>query len=57
MILYLSLYVLGRSFSMVCIGKCVGSLRMCRGCFGYSNGGGVRGWALCSCDLLCTCYG
>ena len=26
-ILYLSLYVLGRSLSMMCIGKCVGSLR------------------------------
>ena len=43
MILYLSLYVPGRSFSMVCIGKCVGSLRMCGGGLGCSKGGGGRG--------------
>lgn len=29
MILCLSLYVQGRSFSMVCIWKCGGALRMC----------------------------
>ena len=39
-ILYLSLYVHGRSFIMLCIGKCVGSLSMYRGGFGYSNGSG-----------------
>ena len=33
---------------MVRIGKCVGSFRMCRGGFKYSNGG--------SCDLMCMLW-
>ena len=40
MILNLSLYVLGWSFSMLCVGKCVGSLKMYGGGLGCSNGGG-----------------
>ena len=41
-ILYLSVYVHGRSFLMVFIGKCVGSLSMYGGgfgCFNHSGGG------------------
>lgn len=40
--LYLYLYVLGRLFSMVCIGQCVGSLRMYGGGLGCSKDGGGR---------------
>ena len=40
-ILYLSVYVHGRSFLMLCIGKCVGSLSKCGGGFGCSNDSGV----------------
>ena len=38
---------------MVCIGKCVGSLRMCRGGFGYSTSGEGRGGMFCFCGLMC----
>lgn len=41
---------------MVCIGKCVGSLRMYGGGLGCSKGGGVWGkW--CVLVVLCVCYG
>ena len=42
MMSYLSVYAHGRSFFMVYIGKCVGSLSMYGGGFGCSNesGGG-----------------
>ena len=40
MILYLSVYMVGWSFLMLCIGKCVGSLSMYGGGFGCSNGSG-----------------
>ena len=36
-ILYLFVYAHGRSFLMLCIGKCVGSLIMYEGGFGCSN--------------------
>ena len=36
-ILYLFVYVYGRSFLMICIGKCVGSLNMYGGGFGCSS--------------------
>lgn len=52
-ILYLSLYVLGRSLSMMCIGKCVGSFKMCGGGFGYYGGSGGRGCILCFRGLVC----
>jgi hypothetical protein len=39
-ILYLSVYMPGRSFLMLCIGKCVGSLNMYGSGFGCSNGSG-----------------
>ena len=52
-ILYLSLYVLGRLLSMMCIGKFVGSFKMCRGGFRYSSGGGGGGCVLCSRGLVC----
>ena len=51
-ILYLSMYVLGRSFFILCIGKCDGSLSMYGGDFEGSNsyGGGSRVW--CPCVLM-----
>ena len=39
-ILYLSVYAHRRSFLMLCIGKCVGSLSMYGGGLGCSNGNG-----------------
>lgn len=55
-IMYLSLYVHGRSLSMACIGKCVGSFKMCMCGFGYSCGGGGRGCVLCSGGLACMLW-
>lgn len=51
-ILYLSIYMHGRSFFMLCIGKCVGSLSIYGGGLGcYNDSGGGR-WVWCSCDLM-----
>ena len=41
LILYLSVYSHGRSFFILYIGKCIGSLSMYRGGFGYSTIVGV----------------